>query len=70
MEEILEIPRHIALIMDGNGRWAQQRGLPRLAGHRAGAESAHRLLGAWASGSRSQPSMASPLRTGKGPGKR
>lgn len=46
MEEIVEIPRHIALIMDGNGRWAQQRGLPRLAGHRAGAESAHRLLGA------------------------
>ncbi len=45
-EEIIEIPRHVALIMDGNGRWAQQRGLPRLAGHRAGAESAHRLLGA------------------------
>jgi len=44
--EIIEIPRHVALIMDGNGRWAQQWGLPRLAGHRAGAESAHRLLGA------------------------
>jgi len=34
-----EIPRHIAVIMDGNGRWAKERGLPRRAGHRAGAES-------------------------------
>ena len=32
------LPRHIAIIMDGNGRWAQRRGLPRTAGHRAGAE--------------------------------
>lgn len=31
-------PRHIAIIMDGNGRWAKQRGLPRRAGHRAGAD--------------------------------
>ena len=31
-------PRHIAIIMDGNGRWATQRGLPRTAGHKAGAE--------------------------------
>lgn len=31
--------RHVAIIMDGNGRWAQQRGLPRIEGHRAGAES-------------------------------
>lgn len=34
-----EIPRHIAIIMDGNGRWAKQRDLPRREGHRAGAES-------------------------------
>ncbi|MCX5743071.1 MAG: polyprenyl diphosphate synthase [Proteobacteria bacterium] len=34
-----ELPRHVAIIMDGNGRWAQLRGLPRLEGHRAGAES-------------------------------
>ncbi|MCL6451970.1 MAG: isoprenyl transferase [Acetobacteraceae bacterium] len=34
----LPVPRHIAIIMDGNGRWAQQRGLPRVAGHRAGAD--------------------------------
>ncbi|MES2995835.1 MAG: isoprenyl transferase [Verrucomicrobiota bacterium] len=33
------IPRHIAVIMDGNGRWAKERGLPRLEGHRRGAES-------------------------------
>ena len=34
-----EIPRHIAVIMDGNGRWAKERGRPRLEGHRVGAES-------------------------------
>lgn len=33
------LPRHVAVIMDGNGRWAEQRGLPRAAGHREGAES-------------------------------
>ena len=33
------IPTHIAIVMDGNGRWAKQRGLPRPAGHKAGAES-------------------------------
>ncbi|MSQ33472.1 MAG: di-trans,poly-cis-decaprenylcistransferase [Dehalococcoidia bacterium] len=38
------LPRHIAVIMDGNGRWAQQRGLPRLAGHRAGTENIHRVV--------------------------
>ena len=32
------LPRHIAIIMDGNGRWAKRRGLPRTAGHAAGAE--------------------------------
>ena len=32
------LPRHIAVILDGNGRWAQRRGLPRTAGHKAGAE--------------------------------
>ncbi|MEI7864910.1 MAG: isoprenyl transferase [Chthoniobacterales bacterium] len=34
-----KIPRHIAIIMDGNGRWARARGLPRLEGHRRGSES-------------------------------
>jgi undecaprenyl diphosphate synthase len=33
------LPAHVAIIMDGNGRWAEQRGLPRVAGHREGAES-------------------------------
>lgn len=37
--EKLAPPRHIAIIMDGNGRWAKKRGLPRTAGHKAGAES-------------------------------
>ena len=32
------MPRHIAIIMDGNGRWAKKRGLPRTAGHKQGAE--------------------------------
>jgi len=42
------IPRHVAIIMDGNGRWAQARGLPRLAGHRAGTENLRRILQACA----------------------
>ena len=33
------LPRHVAIIMDGNGRWAQQRGLPRIEGHRRGVQS-------------------------------
>lgn len=37
-------PRHVAIIMDGNGRWAGQRGLPRVAGHRAGAEAVRKTL--------------------------
>ncbi|MBQ7189010.1 MAG: isoprenyl transferase [Kiritimatiellae bacterium] len=37
-------PKHIAIIMDGNGRWAKKRGLPRLAGHRAGSETVRRVL--------------------------
>jgi undecaprenyl diphosphate synthase len=38
------LPRHIAIIMDGNGRWAQARGLPRVAGHRRGAEAVRRTV--------------------------
>jgi len=40
----LQIPYHLAVIMDGNGRWAKERGLPRLAGHRAGTENLRRTL--------------------------
>ncbi len=39
-----KVPTHVAIIMDGNGRWARQRGLPRLAGHRAGTENLRRVL--------------------------
>ncbi len=38
------LPRHVAIIMDGNGRWARQRGKPRLAGHEAGAETVRCVL--------------------------
>lgn len=40
----MTIPAHIAIIMDGNGRWAKERGLPRLAGHRAGVEALRRTV--------------------------
>ncbi len=40
----MTIPRHIAIIMDGNGRWAKQRGLPRIRGHEEGAESLRAVL--------------------------
>jgi undecaprenyl diphosphate synthase len=42
--EGISVPRHVAIIMDGNGRWAKARGLPRAAGHRAGAEAARKVL--------------------------
>lgn len=44
MPEFPEIPRHIAVIMDGNGRWARERGKPRRDGHRAGAESVREAI--------------------------
>jgi undecaprenyl diphosphate synthase len=37
-------PQHVAIILDGNGRWAKQRGLPRLLGHRAGVDNVHRVV--------------------------
>src|SRR4030065_1909143 len=46
-EKILQkgnIPKHIAIIMDGNGRWAQKRGLPRTAGHQAGVKTVKRVV--------------------------
>jgi undecaprenyl diphosphate synthase len=43
-ESIQKVPRHVAIIMDGNGRWAISRGLPRIAGHRAGTENLRRVL--------------------------
>ncbi len=44
MKEITHLPTHIAFIMDGNGRWAEQRGLSRIEGHQAGVESARPLI--------------------------
>jgi undecaprenyl diphosphate synthase len=43
-ETLTRIPTHVAVIMDGNGRWATARGLPRLAGHRAGTENLRRVI--------------------------
>lgn len=46
-EEFTKLPTHIAIIMDGNGRWAKARGLPRIEGHRAGTESLRRVIRAF-----------------------
>ena len=42
--DLSQLPRHLAVIMDGNGRWAQQRHLPRIAGHKAGTETARTTI--------------------------
>ena len=42
--DLARVPSHIAIIMDGNGRWAAARGLPRAAGHRAGLEAVRRII--------------------------
>ena len=44
MSELIQMPAHVAIIMDGNGRWAQKRGLPRTAGHKAGAETLRKMV--------------------------
>ena len=44
MQSNSALPRHVAIIMDGNGRWAARRGLPRVAGHRAGITSVRRIV--------------------------
>ena len=44
MSETIAIPAHVAIIMDGNGRWAKERGLPRLAGHRAGTQNLRPII--------------------------
>ncbi len=48
MDESQQLPQHIAVIMDGNGRWAKKRFLPRFAGHRAGVEAVRRTVTACA----------------------
>ena len=42
--DLAMLPRHVAIIMDGNGRWAAKRRLPRVAGHRAGADAVRRTV--------------------------
>ena len=44
LQRFEKTPRHVALIMDGNGRWAQERGLPRIEGHKEGAQSVRAVL--------------------------
>ena len=44
VKKIVRLPKHVAIIMDGNGRWARQRGLPRLEGHRAGVGSLRSVI--------------------------
>ncbi|OGO43104.1 MAG: di-trans,poly-cis-decaprenylcistransferase [Chloroflexi bacterium RBG_16_58_8] len=44
MEKETGVPRHVAIIMDGNGRWAEQRGLPRLVGHQAGVDNVRPIV--------------------------
>ena len=46
--DLKRLPRHVAIIMDGNGRWAQRRHLPRIAGHRAGVRTAREVIEACA----------------------
>ena len=44
MNSVRNVPAHVAVIMDGNGRWAKKRGLPRLMGHRAGISALERVV--------------------------
>ena len=44
MKNLNNIPRHVAIIMDGNGRWAASRGLPKIAGHRSGVKAAQEAI--------------------------
>ena len=80
--DLSRLPKHIGIIMDGNGRWARKRGLPRTAGHAAGAEAFRRIanycrtlgveylttVGTWAFPI--SPSTPSPRKTGSVPRRR
>jgi len=44
IEKVVDFPNHVAIVPDGNGRWAEKRGLPRLEGHQAGAENMWRMV--------------------------
>ena len=63
--DLTRLPRHVAIIMDGNGRWAKARNLPRVEGHRAGVQAVKDTVEAAASSSsRRSPSTPSRSRTG------
>ena len=44
MEDNIVMPKHVAIIMDGNGRWAKKRGLPRSYGHKVGTENVRKIV--------------------------
>ena len=44
LEKLAKVPQHVAIIMDGNGRWAQEKGLPRASGHKAGTENLREVI--------------------------
>jgi undecaprenyl diphosphate synthase len=44
LEKLSKVPNHVAIIMDGNGRWAQEKGLPRVSGHKAGTENLREVI--------------------------
>lgn len=48
MNNVVNLPQHVAIVMDGNGRWAQKRHLPRVAGHKAGVDAVRRIVRACA----------------------
>jgi len=64
--DLHNLPRHVAIIMDGNGRWAVRRGLPRIMGHKRGAETVRKVVGTLPEARRRGPDalMRSPMRMG------
>ena len=68
--DLERLPRHVAVIMDGNGRWAQSRGLPRTAGHKAGIAAVREAILACDELGIGSPSMPSRPRIGTGPAAR
>jgi hypothetical protein len=64
------VPQHVAIIMDGNGRWAKQRGLPRIEGHRRGVETVRTAIVAARASSASATSRSTPSRSRTGNARR
>ena len=71
LKQSKSLPRHVAIIMDGNGRWAKQRNLPRLQGHREGRESVRTVVRTAAKiGIPYLTLYTFPSKTGDAPGKK